>query len=268
MQDMGLVQRGDVLVTDETNPDWLPVMKLCSAIVTARGGRVCHAAIVAREIGLPAVVGAANATSDLVDGQLVTVVCSEGDEGLVLDGLVPFECRKIDVSRSPRPKRTKVSLIMANPGKAFSLAAMPVQGVGLLRIEFLLSAVGFHPMAACSMEALSPEVRSKIEAASLGASSPAAHFTRSLAEGIGCIAAAFYPQPCIVRTSDFKTNEYRGLLGGEAFEPLEENPMLGWRGAVRYNSPQFAAAFKLECEACVHPRQRKVVVSLCFLTPR
>lgn len=224
-------------------------MRIAAAIVTARGGRVCHAAIVAREIGTPAVVGAANATSDLIDGQLVTVCCSEGDCGLVLEGKVPFDVRKMDISTLPRPTRTKISLIMANPGTAFSLAKMPVTGVGLLRMEFLLSGISFHPLAALNLDKLPPDMRAKMVAASLGAPSPVEHYTRTLSEGIGCIAAAFYPQAVIVRTSDFKSNEYRGLIGGELYEPKEENPMLGWRGAVRYASPQFAGAFALECKA-------------------
>ncbi len=246
---MQQLQDGEVLVTDITDPDWEPVMKRAAAIVTARGGRVCHAAIVARELGIPAVVGAPAATQQLRDGQSVTVVCSEGDTGIVYDGALPFSKREVDTTTLPRPQKTKVSMILANPSEAFSLASMPVSGVGLARLEFIINGIGLHPRACLDADKLPPELRCRLLAACVGAPSPVEHYTRGIAEGVGCIAAAFYPQPVIVRLSDFKTNEYRGLLGGELYEPEESNPMIGWRGAARYHSPQFADAFALECDA-------------------
>ncbi len=253
---MSELQEGEVLVTDMTDPDWEPVLKRAAAIVTNRGGRTCHAAIVAREVGIPAVVGAAEATSALHDGTDVTVSCAEGEAGVVLDGIIPFEKKVTDATTLKLPRRTQVSLILGNPDQALSLSTMPVHGVGLARLEFIVSRIGVHPRACLDYDSMpaSSELKKRIADACRGAPSPAEHYVRGIAEGVATIAAAFYPQPVIVRLSDFKTNEYRQLLGGEAYEPQEENPMLGFRGASRYYAPSFEAAFGLECAAMARAR--------------
>ena len=253
---MGELKEGEVLVTDMTDPDWEPVLKRAAAIVTNRGGRTCHAAIVAREVGIPAVVGAAEATSALHDGMDVTVSCAEGEAGVVLDGIIAYEKKVTDAATLKLPRRTQVSLILGNPDQALSLSTMPVHGVGLARLEFIVSRIGVHPRACLDYDSMpaSSELKQRIAAACRGAPSPAEHYVRGIAEGVATIAAAFYPQPVIVRMSDFKTNEYRQLLGGDAYEPQEENPMLGFRGASRYYAPSFEAAFGLECAAMARAR--------------
>jgi len=259
---------GEVLVTDTTTPDWEPVMKRAAAIVTNRGGRTCHAAIVAREFGIPAVIGCEDATQKLADGQLVTVSCAEGDRGKVYDGRVPFEVRCTDLTNLRRP-HTKIMLILGNPQIAFQSSFLPNDGVGLARMEFVIAEhIKAHPMALLHPERVKDEAerRALIELAQ-NDRSPAEFFTRSLAEGIATIAAAFYPKPVIVRMSDFKTNEYAGLLGGRWFEPQEANPMLGFRGASRYAHPAYAEGFALECAAMKRAREVMGLTNIKLMIP-
>lgn len=259
---------GDVLVTDTTTPDWEPVMKQAAAIVTNRGGRTCHAAIVAREFGIPAVIGCEDATQKLVDGQTVTVSCADGDVGKVYDGRVPFEVQRTDLGGLGRP-RTKIMLILGNPQLAFQSSFLPNDGVGLARMEFVIAeSIKAHPMALLHPErVVDQSERSALEALARNDSTPAEFFTRSLAEGIGTIAAAFYPKPVIVRMSDFKTNEYAGLLGGRWFEPQESNPMLGFRGASRYAHPSYAEGFALECAAMKRVREVMGLTNVKLMIP-
>ncbi len=248
--DLGSFVTGDVLVAETTNPDWEPVMKRAAAIVTERGGRTCHAAILARELNIPAVVGAAGAIATLSGRSTVTVSCAEGADGRVYDGEVPFEVLRSDVGDMARP-RTKIMLNLANPGLAFQSSFIPCDGVGLARTEFIINqSVGIHPMALAHPERVKdPKVQEEIERRVAGHENGAAFFVERLSEGVGTIAAAFYPRPVIVRMSDFKTNEYASLLGGVDFEPVEANPMLGFRGASRYAHPAYADGFALECQA-------------------
>jgi pyruvate, water dikinase len=259
---------GEVLVAERTDPDWEPVMRKASAIVTERGGRTCHAAIVSRELGIPAVVGAVGALARLPDGEPVTVVCSEGDLGRVLAGAVPFELEQIEVESLPRP-RTKVSINVANPSEAFRLGQLPCDGVGLLRVEFVLgSHVGVHPMALLHPERITdPAVRAEVDRRTSGWPDPATFFVDRLAEGVATIAAAFWPRDVLVRVSDFKTNEYANLLGGAPFEPTEENPMIGFRGASRYAHPRYREAFALECRALRRVRQDMGLVNVKVMVP-
>jgi pyruvate,water dikinase len=244
---LGRVQPGDVLVAPLTDPDWEPVMRRVAAIVTDRGGRTAHAAIVSREFGLPCIVGAEGATETLRDGDEVTVSCAEGAEGRVYAGRLRFDVDRIEATDMPAP-RTQVMLIVGDPGRAFAHANIPNAGVGLARIEFIITThIGIHPMAIARYPKLEDATAVKAIAQRLGDESPREFFVRRLAEGIARIAAAFYPKPVIVRMSDFKTNEYAELLGGREFEPQEENPMLGFRGASRYDDPRYAEGFALEC---------------------
>ena len=243
------LQAGEVLVTDITDPDWEPVMKIASAIVTNRGGRVCHAAIVARELGIPAIVGAGDATHDIHDGQEVTVSCVEGDTGFVYEGLLPYSSERVDLGKLETPQ-TNIMLILGNPVQALEYAAFPNAGVGLARLEFIINnSIGIHPRALLEHAYLPEDIQEQIAARTAGYASPRDFYIDRLAEGVGTIAAAFYPKPVIVRMSDFKSNEYAALLGGEGFEPHEENPMIGLRGASRYHSEGFAECFALECAA-------------------
>ena len=263
------VEPGDVLVAEMTDPDWEPVMRRVAAIVTDRGGRTAHAAIVSREFGVPCIVGAGSATTDLHDDDDVTVCCAEGAEGHVYRGRVPFTVETVDVSQVPQT-RTDVMLIVGDPGRAFATASIPNAGVGLARMEFIItSAIGVHPMALVRYPALAdPDAIDEI-AARIGDEDPREFFVRRLAEGIGRIGAAFHPKPVIVRLSDFKTNEYAALVGGREFEPEEENPMLGFRGASRYDDPRYAEGFALECQALRRVRETfgltnvKVMVPFC-----
>lgn len=250
MDEFHLFKKGDILVADITDPDWEPIMKISSALVTNRGGRTCHAAIVAREIGIPAIVGSVNATEVLEDGMEVTVSCSEGEEGRVYEGEVPFEIEEIDLKGIKTPK-TKLFMNVANPEKAFLLANLPNQGVGLARMEFIINNfIKAHPMALVNMQkALSVEGEESIKEFIKAYKDPKEFFISKLCEGIGTIAAAFYPKPVIVRTSDFKSNEYKNMLGGSAYEQYEENPMIGFRGASRYGSENYKEAFSWECQA-------------------
>ncbi len=250
VSEMQRVEAGDVLVSDMTDPDWEPVMKRASAIVTNRGGRTCHAAIIARELGIPAVVGCGNATQMIPDGSEVTVSCAEGDTGYVYQGLLPFERSVLDVENLP-DLPMKVMLNVGNPDRAFTFQSIPNAGVGLARLEFLISnTIGIHPKALLEFDDLKDaDIKQKIADKTAAYDSPVAYYVERLKEGIATIAAAFYPQPVIVRLSDFKSNEYANLLGGSLYEPDEENPMLGFRGASRYVSPHFSDCFALECQA-------------------
>ena len=253
-RDMQLVENGDVLVADMTDPDWEPVMQRAAAIVTNRGGRTCHAAIIARELGVPAVVGAGDATRVLTDGGVVTVSCAEGDTGLVYDGRIPFERDVVHLDEMPDPP-TKVMMNVGNPSRAFGFSRIPNFGVGLARMEFIINnAIGVHPKALLDYPDVPTEIRAGIEDRIAGYTDPRAFFITKLVEGIATLALGFYPKPVIVRLSDFKSNEYAYLFGGRRYEPTEENPMLGFRGASRYRSPDFADEFALECEALLTVR--------------
>ena len=253
--DMDKVQAGDILVTDMTDPNWEPVMKRASAIVTNRGGRTCHAAIIARELGIPAVVGCGDATSVLKEGALVTVACSEGDTGYVYDGLLETEVTEVERGELPYSP-VKIMMNVGNPQMAFDFAQMPNSGVGLARLEFIINNnIGVHPKAILDYPNIDSDLKKAVESVARGHASPRAFYVDKLVEGIATIAAAFWPKPVIVRLSDFKSNEYKKLIGGSRYEPDEENPMLGFRGASRYVSESFGEAFAMECEALVRVRR-------------
>ena len=253
--DMDKVQAGDVLVTDMTDPNWEPVMKRASAIVTNRGGRTCHAAIIARELGIPAVVGCGDATSVLKEGALVTVACSEGDTGYVYDGLLETEVTEVERGELPYSP-VKIMMNVGNPQMAFDFAQMPNSGVGLARLEFIINNnIGVHPRAILDYPNIDSDLKKAVESVARGHASPRAFYVDKLVEGIATIAGAFWPKPVIVRLSDFKSNEYKKLIGGSRYEPDEENPMLGFRGASRYVSESFGEAFAMECEALVRVRR-------------
>jgi len=256
------------LVTDRTDPDWEPIMKRASAIVTNSGGRTCHAAIIARELGVPAIVGCSNATEMLQNGQQVTVSCAEGEEGKVYPGLLPFELQEIPLDNLPRT-RTQILMNVGNPQEALSLSTIPNDGVGLARTEFIIAnEIKIHPLALINYDLLIDKaVKRKIsEITALYPNKPQ-YFVDKLAQGIGSIAAAFYPKPVIVRMSDFKSNEYANLLGGKQFEPHEENPMLGWRGASRYYDPCYREGFALECFALKRVREDMGLVNVIPMIP-
>ena len=265
--DMDQVQPGDVLVTDMTDPNWEPVMKRASAIVTNRGGRTCHAAIIARELGIPAVVGCGDATDTLTPGALVTVVCSEGDTGHVYDGLLETEVS--DVERGELPYcPVKITMNVGNPQMAFEFAQMPNSGVGLARLEFIINNnIGVHPKAILDYPNIDLDLKKAVESVARGHASPRAFYVDKLTEGISTIAAAFWPKPVIVRLSDFKSNEYRKLIGGSRYEPEEENPMLGFRGASRYVSESFVEAFAMECEALKRVRNDMGLTNVEIMVP-
>ncbi len=249
IKDMNKVQTGDILVTDMTDPDWEPVMKRASAIVTNRGGRTCHAAIIARELGIPAVVGCGDATELLSDGVEVTVSCAEGDTGFIYKGLLDYDIERSDARQMP-DLPFKIMMNVGNPDRAFDFAALPNAGIGLARLEFIINRmIGVHPKALLNLEQQPPALQQKIKEHIAGYADPISFYIDRLAEGVSTLAAAFYPQPVIVRLSDFKSNEYANLIGGEMFEPHEENPMLGFRGASRYISDSFRDCFDLECKA-------------------
>jgi pyruvate,water dikinase len=261
------VEWGDVLVADMTDPDWEPVMKRVSAIVTNKGGRTAHAAIVARELGLPCVVGTGNATEVLPDGTDVTVCCAEGVEGHIYEGKIPFHVDRLE-AKDLASTQTAIMMNVADPTQAFRLAEIPNNGVGLARLEFIIARqIGIHPMALVRYPKLADAAAVREIAARIGAEEPKDYFIRMLSEGIGRIAAAFYPKPVIVRTSDFKTNEYARLLGGAEFEPQEENPMLGFRGASRYYDPRYAEGFALECAALRRVRQEMGLTNVKVMIP-
>jgi pyruvate,water dikinase len=264
----GEFQSGEVLVTDSTTPDWEPIMRRAAAIVTNRGGRTCHAAIVAREFGTPAVVGAEDATQRLATGQQVTVCCCDGDVGKVYEGKLRYEIRRTDLTQLARP-RTQIMLIVGNPDLAFHQSSLPNDGVGLARMEFIITDhIKAHPMALLHPERVEDEAERRLLSTLAGGyERPGDFFVERLAEGVATIAAAFYPKPVIVRMSDFKTNEYAGLLGGRWFEPREENPMLGLRGASRYTHPAYAEGFPLECAAMKRARETVGLTNIKLMIP-
>ncbi|SFD39262.1 phosphoenolpyruvate synthase [Paracidovorax konjaci] len=265
--EMDKVQAGDVLVTDMTDPNWEPVMKRASAIVTNRGGRTCHAAIIARELGIPAVVGCGDATSLLKDGTLVTVSCAEGDTGRIYDGLLETEVTEVQRGEMPEIA-TKIMMNVGNPQLAFDFCQLPNQGVGLARLEFIINNnIGVHPKAILDYPAVDADLKKAVESVARGHASPRAFYVDKVAEGVATIAAAFWPKPVIVRLSDFKSNEYRKLIGGSRYEPEEENPMLGFRGAARYISQDFGEAFAMECEALKRVRNEMGLTNVQVMVP-
>ena len=265
--EMAKVQAGDVLVTDMTDPNWEPVMKKASAIVTNRGGRTCHAAIIARELGIPAVVGCGHATELLKDGTLVTVSCAEGDTGHIYDGLLETEVTEVQRGEMPQIS-TKIMMNVGNPQLAFDFAQLPNEGVGLARLEFIINNnIGVHPKAILDYPAVDADLKKAVESVARGHASPRAFYVDKVAEGVATIAAAFYPKPVIVRLSDFKSNEYRKLIGGSRYEPEEENPMLGFRGAARYISKDFGEAFAMECEALKRVRNDMGLANVQIMVP-
>jgi len=265
--EMARVQPGDVLVADMTDPDWEPVMKRAAAIITNRGGRTCHAAIIARELGIPAVVGCGNATETVRDGTPVTVSCAEGDTGYVYAGRLDFEHQEIQLDRMPEIP-VKITMNVGNPDRAFGFAAIPNKGVGLARLEFIIARlIGVHPRALLEFDRLDAQLKERIHAQMAGYSDPVSFYVDKLAEGIGQIAAAFAPEPVIVRLSDFKSNEYANLLGGRAYEPAEENPMLGFRGASRFVDPGFQPCFRLECRALKVVREEMGLTNVWVMVP-
>ena len=267
ISEMERVQPGDVLVTDMTDPNWEPVMKRASAIVTNRGGRTCHAAIIARELGIPAVVGCGDATELLKDGQLVTVACSEGDTGYIYDGLLEMEVSEVQRGELPYSP-VKIMMNVGNPQLAFDFCQMPNSGVGLARLEFIINNnIGVHPKAILDYPNIDSDLKKAVESVARGHASPRAFYVDKLTEGIATIAAAFWPKPVIVRLSDFKSNEYRKLIGGSRYEPEEENPMLGFRGAARYVSKEFGEAFAMECEALKRVRNDMGLTNVEIMVP-
>jgi len=260
-------QPGEVLVADTTTPDWEPVMKTAAAIITNRGGRTCHAAIVSRELGVPAIVGAGNATEVLKTGQEVTVSCAEGEIGNIYEGRLAFEVQQTDLSQLRQPK-TKIMMNLGNPDQAFSLASLPVDGIGLARMEFIINEyIKVHPMALIHPGKVDAATREKIAALTVAYDDPEDFFVKTLAEGVATIAAAVYPKPCVVRMSDFKSNEYASLLGGKFFEPDEYNPMIGFRGASRYTHPAYAEGFALECAAMKRVRDEMGLSNVILMIP-
>ncbi|WP_395057776.1 phosphoenolpyruvate synthase [Polaromonas sp.] len=267
IKDMDQVQPGDILVTDMTDPNWEPVMKRASAIVTNRGGRTCHAAIIARELGIPAVVGCGDATETLKTGMLVTVSCAEGDTGNIYDGLLETEVTEVQRGDMP-PIDLKITMNVGNPQLAFDFCQIPNHGVGLARLEFVINNnIGVHPKAILDYPNVDADLKKAVESVARGHASPRAFYVDKVAEGVATIAAAFWPKPVIVRLSDFKSNEYRKLIGGSRYEPEEENPMLGFRGASRYLSPDFGEAFAMECEALRRVRDDMGLVNVEVMVP-
>ncbi|HTQ80207.1 MAG TPA: phosphoenolpyruvate synthase, partial [Thermoanaerobaculia bacterium] len=258
---------GSILVTDRTDPDWVPAMRKVAGIITDLGGRTCHAAIVARELGIPAIVGSGQATHQLAEGQEVTLSCAEGETGVVYEGLLPFSTAEVDLSGLPAT-RTQLMLNLADPASAFRWWRLPADGVGLARLEFIVSnRIQIHPMALAHFAAQPEETQRQILARTRGYADPAEYFVDHLAKGVARLAAACYPRPAIVRLSDFKTNEYAALLGGRPFEPEEENPMLGWRGASRYYSPGYRDGFALECRALCRVREEIGFTNVVVMIP-
>jgi len=267
VKEMSRVQPGDVLVADMTDPDWEPVMKRAAAIVTNRGGRTCHAAIIARELGIPAVVGCGDATEVLAEGQSLTVSCAEGDTGLIFEGRLDFEQQQIELDALPPPP-VHIMMNVGNPDRAFDFASIPNHGVGLARLEFIINrTIGVHPRALLEFARLEPGLQQQIRRQMAGYADPVSFYVDKLAEGIASIAAAFAPEPVIVRLSDFKSNEYANLIGGQLYEPHEENPMLGFRGASRYVDPSFQPCFELECRALLKVREQMGLDNVQVMVP-
>ncbi len=260
-------QPGEVLVADTTTPDWEPVMKTAAAIVTNRGGRTCHAAIVSRELGIPAIVGTDEATKVLKNDQEITVSCAEGEIGNVYEGILDFDIEEVDLSQLPQP-RTGIMMNLGNPDQAFSLASLPVSGIGLARMEFIINEyIKAHPMALKHPEKVDEATQQKLRSLSRAYEDACDFFIKTLSEGVATIAASVYPKPCVVRMSDFKTNEYATLLGGEYFEPVEDNPMIGFRGAARYTHPAYAEGFALECAAMKRVREEMGLTNVKLMIP-
>ncbi len=267
ISEMNRIKEGDVLVTDMTDPDWEPIMKRAAAIVTNRGGRTCHAAIIARELGIPAVVGCGEATLKIKDGQPVTVSCAEGDTGYIYAGKLEFEYREISLDHMPKAP-LKIMMNVGNPERAFGFAMLPHKGVGLARLEFIINRmIGVHPKALINFEAQSAEIKRQIQERIAGYQDPVSFYVERLVEGIATIASAFAPEPVIVRTSDFKSNEYANLIGGRQYEPHEENPMLGFRGASRYIAASFRDCFELECRALRKVREDMGLTNVQVMIP-
>jgi pyruvate,water dikinase len=265
--DLRLFESGEVLVTDKTDPDWEPIMKKAAAIVTNRGGRTCHAAIVSRELGVPAIVGTNTGTTALTTGQMVTVSCAEGETGFVYDGKLAFDVERTDLS-AIGGARTRIMMNVANPDEAFALSFIPNDGVGLARLEFIINnTIGVHPMALVKYRQLGAQARADVDRLTAGYADKPSFFVDKLAEGIATIAAAFYPKDVIVRLSDFKTNEYASLAGGIGFEPHEENPMIGFRGASRYYDPRYREGFALECRALKKVREEMGLINVTIMVP-
>ncbi|KAF0810534.1 phosphoenolpyruvate synthase [Alcanivorax sp. S71-1-4] len=267
IKEMGRVQDGDVLVTDMTDPDWEPVMKRASAIITNRGGRTCHAAIIARELGVPAIVGCGDATELLSDGQVVTASCAEGDTGKIYEGRLEFEIQRNSIESMPKLP-FKIMMNVGNPDRAFDFATLPNQGVGLARLEFIINRmIGVHPKALLNYDSLPRELQQTVDKRIAGYTSPVDFYVEKLVEGISTLAAAFHPEKVIVRLSDFKSNEYANLIGGKLYEPEEENPMLGFRGASRYISENFRDCFELECRALKKVREQMGFTNVEVMVP-
>ena len=267
LSQMDQISEGDVLVTDMTDPDWEPIMNKASAIVTNRGGRTCHAAIIARELGIPAVVGCGDATEKLQHDSPVTVSCAEGDTGFVYQGILDFEHQKHEMSQMPDIP-VKVMMNVGNPERAFGFSRLPHKGIGLARLEFIINKmIGIHPKALLKLDEMDPELQETINQRIAGYSSPREYYVSRLAEGIATLGAAFAPERVIVRLSDFKSNEYAHLIGGEIFEPEEENPMIGYRGASRYISDEFSECFAMECEALKRVRNDMGLTNVEIMVP-
>ncbi len=267
VKEMTRVQSGDVLVADMTDPDWEPVMKRAAAIVTNRGGRTCHAAIIARELGIPAVVGCHDATETIREGTPITVSCAEGDTGFVYDGALPFEQKNLELDSLP-PIPLKIMMNVGNPDRAFDFAGIPHRGVGLARLEFIINRmIGVHPRALLEFDQLPQDLQNTIRRQMSGYSDPVSFYIEKLCEGVGTIAAAFAPEPVIVRLSDFKSNEYANLIGGRQYEPHEENPMIGFRGAARYVDEAFRPCFELECRALKRVREQMGLKNVQIMVP-
>jgi pyruvate,water dikinase len=265
--EMHSVQPGDILVADMTDPNWEPVMKRASALVTNRGGRTCHAAIIARELGIPAIVGSVNATELLQDGDMVTVCCSEGETGLVFQGALEYEVNTEKETTLPTPP-VKIMMNVGNPDMAFTFAQTPNDGVGLARLEFVINnMIGIHPKAILNYSAMPQDIQKQITHRARGYKNPKQFYIDKVAEGVATIAAAFYPKPVIVRTSDFKSNEYKKLVGGDIYEPDEENPMIGFRGAARYMSEDFKECFVMECQAMKKVRETFGLTNVEIMIP-
>lgn len=262
------VNEGDILVTDMTDPDWEPIMKKAAGIITNKGGRTCHAAIISRELGIPAIVGTQNATKIIKDGTSVTIDCSNGEIGYVYEGKIPYQIKKIEISKLPKPK-VEIMMNVGNPDEAFNLSKLPNSGIGLARLEFIINnSIQIHPMALIEPEKIQDKkIIKEIDDLTFGYPNKKEFFVEKLAEEAGTIAAAFYPKPVIIRTSDFKSNEYRQLIGGKYFEPEEENPMLGFRGASRYYNPKYSPAFELECLAMKKIREEMGLENVKLMIP-
>ena len=267
LEDMFLIDEGDILVTDHTDPNWEPVMKKTSAIITNKGGRTCHAAIIARELGIPAVVGCLDATNSIQDQSMISVSCAEGDKGFVYEGQIDYELISKNIKSLPEIG-TKIMINIGNPDRAFYFAKTPNEGVGLARIEFIINRmIGIHPNAILDFQSLDEKFKVQIEEISSGYENPREFYVAKLTEGISTIASAFYPKPVIVRLSDFKSNEYASLIGGERYEPNEENPMLGFRGASRYLNQEFQLCFKMECDAIIRTREKMGLDNIQIMIP-